>query len=221
VSSQSLRPLELEQEAIMVRELSNEKRERFLNAALKLFVSNGVQSTSTAEITKEAGTAAGTLFLYFPTKQDLIHELVLSIGKQQSDFINSLLDPSLSVRDTFFIIWNGSVRWFLQNMDAYRYVQQIRDSGLISEAISQETGKYFGFYYVTIQKGLEEGCIKPYPIDLIGGFLYQDIVAVMNHLRQQTDPGKQEESIQQGFELFWDGISIKKNNSDQGISNEI
>jgi AcrR family transcriptional regulator len=196
----------------MARELSTEKRERLLSAALKLFASNGVQSTSTAEIARKAGTASGTLFLYFPTKQHLIHELVLMISKQQSDFINSLLDPSLSVRETFFTIWNGSVRWLLENMDAYQYSQQIRDSGLISDAVTRESGKFFRYYYETIQKGLEEGSIKPYPIDLIGGFLYQDIVAVMNYLRLQSDPGKQEVSIQQGFELFWDGISIKKDN---------
>jgi AcrR family transcriptional regulator len=188
----------------MARELSTEKRERLLSAALKLFASNGVQSTSTAEIARKAGTASGTLFLYFPTKQHLIHELVLMISKQQSDFINSLLDPSLSVRETFFTIWNGSVRWLLENMDAYQYSQQIRDSGLISDAVTRESGKFFRYYYETIQKGLEEGSIKPYPIDLIGGFLYQDIVAVMNYLRLQSDPGKQEVSIQQGFELFWE-----------------
>lgn len=190
----------------MVRELSNEKRERFLGAALKLFVANGVHATSTAEIAREAGTASGTLFLYFPTKQHLINELVLMISKQEADHINSLLDPSMSVRDAFFTIWDGSIRWLLENMDAYRYSQQVRDSGLITEAVSLETGKYFSFYYNAIQKGLDDDRLKPYPVDLIGGFLYQDIVAVMNHIRMQSDSGLLNEAIQQGFELFWDGI---------------
>jgi AcrR family transcriptional regulator len=192
----------------MVRELSIEKREKYLNVALKLFVTNGVQNTSTAEIAKEAGTASGTLFLYFPTKQDLVNELVLTITKTQSEYIKSLLDPALSVRDTFFTIWDGSVRWFIDHADAYQYSQQIRHSVLISEEVALETGKYFSFYYETIQKGLAEGCIKPYPVELIGEFLYQDIVAVMNHIRMLPDPAKQAESIQQSFELFWDGIRI-------------
>jgi AcrR family transcriptional regulator len=196
----------------MVRMLSSEKRERLLSAALKLFASKGVQSTSTAEIAREAGIAAGTLFLYFPTKQDLINELVLSISKQQAGVINSLLDLSLSARDTFFTIWNGSIHWLLENMDAYQYSQQIRDSGLISAEIAMESGKFFGFYYNAIQKGLDEGRIKPYPVDLIGSFLYQDIVAVMSVTRLQSDPARLEESIQQGFELFWDGISIREDN---------
>lgn len=198
----------------MVRELSAEKREGFLRAALKLFASNGVQSTSTAEIAREAGTATGTLFLYFPTKQDLINQLVLWISKQESDTIKGLLDPSMSARDTFFTIWDGSIRWLLENKDAYQYSQQIRDSGLISDEVTQESGKFFSFYYVAIQKGLEEGCIKPFPIDLIGGFLYQDIVAVINHIRMQSGTSNLDESIQQGFEIFWDGIRINQGSSD-------
>jgi hypothetical protein len=33
-------------------------------------------------------------------------------------------------------------------------------------------------------------------------------VAVMNHIRMLPDPDKQAQTIQQGFELFWDGIRI-------------
>jgi AcrR family transcriptional regulator len=198
----------------MVRELSNEKRGRFLRAALKLFAENGIQNTSTAEIARTAGTASGTLFLYFPTKQDLVDELAVMVSKEESEHINRLLDPSLPARDAFFTIWSGSVYWLLENGDAYRFSQQIRDSGLISEAAIQETAKNFLFYYQTIQQGYAEGSIKPYPIDLIGGFLYQDIVAVMNTLRLQPDPGKWEATIQQGYEIFWDGISIKKEEAD-------
>ena len=98
-------------------------------------------------------------------------------------------------------------------MDAYQYSQQVRDSGLISDEVSLESGKFFGFYYAAIQKGLDEGCIKPFPIDLIGSYLYQDIVAVMSYIRLQPDPHKVEESIRQGFELFWDGISTRKDQS--------
>ena len=104
----------------------------------KLFVKKGVQNTSTAAIAKEAGSAAGTLFLYFPTKQDLIDELIFKISREQSEYIKAKLDLDLPARESFFTIWDGSVRWFLENMDAYLYVQQVRDSGIISEAAVQE-----------------------------------------------------------------------------------
>jgi len=194
----------------MVRKLAPEKRENFLNTALKLFVTHGVQNTSTAEIAKKAGTAAGTLFLYFPTKQDLINELVLQISRDQSDYIKTLIDRSLSVRDMFFTIWQGCIRWFLEHRDAFEYIQQVRDTRIVDKATIQESGKTFVYFYDAIQKGLDEAALKPYPLEVIGAFLYQDIVAVMNLIRTQPELDKQEEIIQAGFDIFWDGIKARR-----------
>lgn len=193
----------------MVRELSPEKRARYLSAALKLFAANGVQNTTTAEIAKEAGTAAGTLFLYFPTKQDLVHTLALDIAAEQSAAIRRRLEPSQSARASFAAIWNSSIRWFLDHPDAYRYVQQIRDPSLISPEVVRESEKSLSYYFEAIQKGWIEGSIKPYPLELIGGMLYQGIVAVMNLIKNQPDPARQEELIEAGFAIFWDGIKAQ------------
>ena len=193
----------------MARRLAADKREKFLSAALKLFVTHGVQNTSTAAIAKEAGTAAGTLFLYFPTKQDLINELVLKISNDQSEYMKTLFNPALPVRDTFFTIWQGCIHWFLEHMDAFEYTRQVRDPGIVDEAIVTESGKSFVYFYDAIQKGLDEGALKPYPLEVIGEFLYQDIVAVMNLMRIRPGRGNQEEIIQAGFDIFWDGIRAR------------
>lgn len=190
----------------MVRTLSQEKRIKLLNSALTLFAHNGVMNTSTAEIAKEAGVAAGTLFLYFPTKQDLLDQLALKIGREQSATINHLLEQAGSARQAFFSIWQGSVTWFLDNLEAFQYLQQVRDAGMISEAAVQESNQFFLYYYNAIQQGFQEGSIKAYPPGLIGDFLYHDIVAVIQHLRRQPEPGQHAQIIRQGFEIFWAGI---------------
>ena len=159
----------------------------------------GVQNTTTAEIAQAAGAAAGTLFLYFPTKQDLINELALQISRAQAERINSLLDPAFSARKSFFAIWRGSVGWFVENPLAYRYILQVRDSGMISAEVVKETGQLFIFYYAAIQKGLQEKVIQPYPVDLVGGFLYQNIVAITNYIQMQQDPGQAARSSGNGF----------------------
>lgn len=190
----------------MVRTLRPEKKEKLLHAALTLFARQGVTNTSTAEIAKEAGVAAGTLFLYFPTRQDLLDQLVLSIGQAQSEHINHLLTPALSARETFSTIWHGTVTWFMEHPDAYRCLQQVRDTGMVSEAAVQQSNQFFTYYFQAIQQGLQEGVLKPYPLGLIGDFLYQDIVAVINHLKRLPHPDQYAGVIGQGFDIFWDGI---------------
>ena len=190
----------------MVRKPSPEKRANFLDVALRLFVANGVQNTSTAAITKEAGTAAGTLFLYFPTKQDLVDTLILEVSKELLEYVEVRLVETLSAQETFAEIWVGVIHWFRDHLEAYQYVQHVRDTGLISESAVQESSQYFGYFYIAIQKGLAEGAVKPYPVELIGEMLYRAIVAVMNLIKAQPDPAKQEEYIQAGFDIYWNGI---------------
>jgi hypothetical protein len=122
----------------------------------------------------------------------------------------ALLNPALLTRERFMTIWNGSVRWFLEHPHAYRYVQQVRDSGLISEKVVQESNSYFSYYYEAIQQGLQENQVRPYPLPLIGAFLYHDIAAVTNMVLTLPHPADQDEIIRLGFEIFWDGIKSRQ-----------
>ncbi len=188
------------------RKLDPEKRTQFLNSALKLFVANGVQNTSTAAIATEAGTAAGTLFLYFPTKQDLINELVLEITREQAENTHAQLQPAMSAQESFYAIWESTIRWFMDNMDAYLYVQLVRDTNWLDDRVAQETAQYFGYFYTAIKTGLETQAIAPYPLELIGEILYRQIVAVLNLIKVNPNPEEHEGYIQAGFEIFWKGI---------------
>ncbi len=51
-----------------------EKRTRLMAAARQLFQTDGLDATTTA-ITQAAGVGAGTFYLYFPSKEDLIIEV--------------------------------------------------------------------------------------------------------------------------------------------------
>lgn len=53
-----------------------EKEESLLKTAYHLFIENGVSKTSISDITKKAGVAKGTFYLYFKDKYDLRNHLV-------------------------------------------------------------------------------------------------------------------------------------------------
>ncbi len=50
---------------------SQDRKKRLVQAALKLFASRGYYHTSIADILKESGCTRGTLYHYFPSKEEL------------------------------------------------------------------------------------------------------------------------------------------------------
>ncbi|MDA8456898.1 TetR/AcrR family transcriptional regulator [Acidovorax sp. GBBC 3334] len=58
-----------------------------IEAALDLFVEKGYAATKVDEVAAQAGVSKGTLFLYFPSKEDLFKEVVRhNIGRHFADW---------------------------------------------------------------------------------------------------------------------------------------
>lgn len=51
------------------------KREAILRAAIKVFVEKGYSNSKVADIAKETGIADGTVYLYFHSKEDILHSI--------------------------------------------------------------------------------------------------------------------------------------------------
>jgi AcrR family transcriptional regulator len=82
------------------------ERELFL-AAYNLFIENGIEKTSIDDISKNAGVAKGTFYLYFNDKYDILNKLILQksneIIKEGLAKTNDLGIESFRERTLFFI----------------------------------------------------------------------------------------------------------------------
>lgn len=58
-------------------------KQKILETALQLFVENGIDKTSTAQITKTVGVAEGTLFVHYKTKAELIKAIITDIKMRE------------------------------------------------------------------------------------------------------------------------------------------
>jgi TetR/AcrR family fatty acid metabolism transcriptional regulator len=67
------------------RKRTDDKRERILRAAVKVFAKKGFYASRVSEIAKAAGVADGTIYLYFDSKDDVLESLF-------EDRIERLLD---------------------------------------------------------------------------------------------------------------------------------
>jgi AcrR family transcriptional regulator len=79
---------------MVLRSPQGEKREALLDAAIDLFRARGIEDTTVEEITRRAGVAKGTFYLYFRTKDDLVDQLRVEFaGQIESVFASAVLPP--------------------------------------------------------------------------------------------------------------------------------
>ena len=58
-----------------IRPAGGDKREAILRAAITVFAHNGYFNSKVADIAREAGVADGTVYLYFKSKEEILHSI--------------------------------------------------------------------------------------------------------------------------------------------------
>lgn len=66
----------------MVKKTDENKERSILEAAVKVINEKGFHAATTKEIAREAGVAEGTIFNYFPTKKDILHQISVKLVEQ-------------------------------------------------------------------------------------------------------------------------------------------
>ncbi|CAH0994558.1 HTH-type transcriptional regulator BetI [Emticicia aquatica] len=185
------------------------KEQKILETALKLFVEFGFHGTPTSKIAKEAGVANGTLFHYFATKETLIKELYVSIKNELNQLLMAKLDVNDEIKIAAKKLYSNTILWALANKDKFHYIQQVQFSPHLAQIPSDVSLEQTKMHTEFIELGKAKGAIKLMPTDFIFTLVNSQITGIYQYILTQP-PTQQHEIIEQGFEMIWDLIALKK-----------
>lgn len=110
---------------------SVERRKAILEATFHLVAQGGITNLTTSAVSREAGIAAGTLFLYFDTKETLINALYVDLVRRRQVGITAGLDAATS-EDELEAFWYAWTRWYLDEPEISRVIQQCEASYVLT-----------------------------------------------------------------------------------------
>lgn len=187
----------------MARPRSEEKQIALLEAATEIVATQGL-GAPTSQIAKRAGVAEGTLFRYFPTKDDLLNELYLHLIQNLNEALVQSLDETAPLMDRTRALWNNFIDWGIANPTANSAMNQLA----ISEKIRADT-----------HDSAMQLCTDMYGTDICTLFLSEENIsanyvdAIMTALAQVTvtfaaaNPDKAEAYKDVGFKVMWQGFA--------------
>ncbi|WP_085593265.1 TetR/AcrR family transcriptional regulator [Thalassospira sp. MCCC 1A01428] len=184
-----------------------DKQTHLIDTAINLFARDGV-SVSTARIASEAGVSNGTLFNYFPTKQQLIDSVYLSIKEDIARNVLPSLGQDMSVKEVMFGIWRGYIQWALANPLHHEVSILLKAAMVLSAATLERADAIFELKVAKLRKGVEQHQLVDLPVDYICELSTAQLsVAVAFLQRFKLDSVDASKHIHCSFDVFWNGIN--------------
>ncbi len=190
----------------MARPLSEEKRNAILAAAAEAVASLGI-SASTAKIARDAGVAEGTLFVYFPTKDDLLNQLYLVLKADLKASIIADYPADAGVKERCEHLWNRSIDWGAKNPAKRKAIRQLAVSGKITEVSRKIGSETFQDIQSMLEEGFRSGILRPQPQDFLSATMETLTDMVLEFIAR--DRGNLESHRRFGFDTFWGAISAR------------
>lgn len=185
-----------------------DKHQAILAATLKLLAAKGFHGFSIKQLAAEAGVAAGTVYLYFKDKDELITHLHSDIIKTVAAAMFENHDASLSIkaqhRQMSINLWN----FCLDNQcitlckPQFDHLPQnvLRD-------LHADTWSHLKPIKDLYEKGRQQGILKSLPNDVLISFSFEPLVNLAGQLLLETiDISADELNLM--LEASWDAISI-------------
>ena len=138
-----------------VRPVVADKREAILRAAITVFAHNGYFNAKVADVAREAGVADGTVYLYFKSKEEILHSIfdrsVDTAIAEAKERLAAISDPREKLRQI--------ARLHLERLGADRDLAVVFQVELRGSTKFMEEFSAAGFaeYLTLIRTAFEEG----------------------------------------------------------------
>lgn len=180
------------------------KKQRLLEAALALFVDQGIYATSTASIAKAAGVANGTLFHHFSSKDVLLLELYKDIKRNFALQIPPLELDAAQLKQQTKLIWQLAVDWALANANHQQFCLLVMQyQPLSAQTKAQVFHDELGFLKQIICFGQQHQLIANYPIELMLESAHGQFLTSSQFFINNTALAQDPQYTEAAFNLFW------------------
>ena len=154
---------------------------------------------------KEANVSAGTIYLYFKNKDDMLNKLYLEIKEKYSSSLMERYSSSLPMRDAFELVWRNSLDFKLKRIEEFTVMEQFKNSPFIWKTTVEEGLKIFSPIVKLVAHARNEKIIKGFSDALFYALFFAPVgELVKTHLLNKTEFTEEEKKI--AFQATWDSV---------------
>ncbi len=158
----------------MARKRVGNKRERIIAAAARLFGDKGYHDTTTAEIAESAGVAAGTIYIYFSSKEELLVAVFEEFLGKHMERLREGVNREKTAKDKLVRLLTLGLELMQDNPDSARiFLSQLRQSTKMITTVAKRSSRaYKDIIESVLSEGVESGLCRDVNINAATSMLF-------------------------------------------------
>lgn len=192
-----------------MRPLDPDKREKILKSVLVLTGKQGLASVTISGISKTAGIAAGTLYIYFKNKEEVVQLAYAAVEDKMTRAMYRDFDINVPIKQSLKQIYINMLNYRLNNYGETVFIDQYQQSGYIQLNFSKQLAEYERQnkpLYNLLEKGQKEEIIKALDAIILISFFDGAVRSCSTGIIQKLFPLSQQ-LIDDNFDMIWKGMS--------------
>ena len=188
-----------------MRQKDESKAEQIYQSTMELVLEKGLSGVTMCDISRSAGMATGTLYIYFKNKEELMYALFGLCRKESARYYLKDYDPRKSFEENFEHIFRNIMDYRLVHFEKFIFLEQCYHSPFITGPLRKDSLKVLEPLFLLLQEGKEKMLIKDLDNSLLLGFIIgciNEVVKKAHYAKKKIDEGTRENL----FQLCWDGI---------------
>ncbi len=188
----------------------SDKRDRIFKAALELIAEHGFHGTPMAMIAEKAGVAAGTIYRYFESKEQLIVELFSELRQRIHVTLTESYIKDTPLGERYCSLCTSLLEYLIVYPLHFRFMEQYLNSPF---GVSWRRDKILGktreqdVFMDLFMEGIERRVLKSLPLYVLAVLTFSPLVSLArDHNLGLVTLDKA--IIKQSIDACWDGIKI-------------
>lgn len=185
-----------------------DKREAILKSVLHLVNRDGFYHLNMKKIAEDANVAAGTIYLYFKGKEDLINALYRLIVTDFNRIVLQGYIDGRGVKENFFNMLDNAVQFHLREKDSFSFVEQYTYAPFLFKENQDENFMLLLPIYKMMKEGKKQKIVKNIDDAILLSLIHGSMNTIIKlHLAHKTDLNKKG-AKQKFYEAVWDALAI-------------
>jgi len=193
----------------VARPKDDEKRQAIRDAVVAVVIEGGLANVSISKIAKRAGVSAGTIYLYFSSKEELLQQTYLDI---KTSFFNTMMEAAATEEHS-----DGKIRamWFalfdfvVAHSNDFLFSEFVGAAHLIDAASQAQIEKHTSKATAILRAAIKDGTIEDAPLDSIQAVLMAPAVQLARSAAWGQKPVKRA-LMRDTFDMVWRGLAASR-----------